>query len=245
MKANKVVIAGITMASGLIMTSLAIAADGEWDRTVAVGVNVTSGNSETLAANGSVSAEKACDVHEIRLGIEANYGEAEVDEETDTTTQNGKAVAAYKYKLNGSYLYSDNSLFHDDIAAIDYRLVVGIGVGYYVIKTDNAKLGLEVGTGYIEEKLGDGTSDDNISARVAARHDQALSELAKLWLSAEYLPNVDDSEDYLLNGEAGLEAALNSSLSLRAVVQDRYDSLVPEGRENNDVAVISSLVYKL
>jgi len=229
----------------MVMGSLAVAADGDWDRTVAVGLNVTSGNSETLAMNGSVSAEKAGDVHEIRLGIEGNYGEAEVDEETDTTTQNGKAVAVYKYKLNGSYLYSDNSLFHDDIAAIDFRLVVGVGAGYHVIKTDNAKLGLELGAAYIEEELGDGTSDDNISARLAARHDQALSEHSKFWLSAEYLPNVDDTDDYLLNGEAGLEAALNSSLSLRAVVQDRYDSMVPEGREENDVAVISSLVYKL
>lgn len=238
----------VSMIMAIAVTAAGVAgaaADGEWDRTVAVGVNVTSGNSETLAANGSVSAEKAGDVHEIRLGIEANYGEAEVDEETDTTTQNGKAVVAYKYKLNGSYLYSDNSLFHDDVAAIDYRLVVGVGVGYHVIKTDKAKLGLEVGAAYIEEEREAGIKEDNVSARVAARHDQDLSEHAKFWLAAEYLPNVDDMDDYLLNGEVGLEAALNSSLSLRAVVQDRYDSLVPEGREENDIAVISSLVYKL
>jgi len=233
------------IAMAMVMGSLAVAADGDWDRTVAVGLNVTSGNSETLAANGSVTAEKAGDVHEIRLGIEANYGEAEVDEETDTTTQNGKAVAAYKYKLNGSYLYSDNSLFHDDIAAIDYRLVVGVGAGYRVIKTDDAKLGLELGAAYIEEELTDGTSDDNISVRAAARHDQDLSEHSKLWLSAEFLTNVDDTEDYLLNGEAGLEAALNSSLSLRVVLQDRYDNIPPTGSEENDLSVISSLVYKL
>ncbi len=229
----------------LMVAGVAAAADGEWGSTVAVGLNVTSGNSETLAANGSVTAEKAGDVHEIRLGIEGNFGEAEIDRETETTTQNGKALAVYKYKLNGSYFYSDNSIFHDDIAAIDYRLIVGVGTGYHVVKTDDAKLGLELGLAYVEEELTDGTKDDSISARAAARHEQNLSENAKFWLAAEYLPNVDDTDDYLLNSEAGAEAALNSSLSLRVVVQDRYDSMVPEDRENNDLSVISSLVYKL
>jgi len=231
--------------ASVLVAGTAIAADGEWDRTVALGVNVTSGNSETLAVNGSVAAERAGDVHEIRLGLEGNFGEAEVNGETDTTTENAKALAAYKYKLNGSYLYSANSSFHDDIAAIDYLLVLGVGAGYHVVKTDTAKLGIELGVSYIEEELGDGTRDDKIAARIAARHDQNLSEHAKLWLAAEYLPGTDDTDDYLLNGEAGLEAALNSSLSLRVVAQDRYDNTVPAGRERNDLSVISSLVYTL
>ncbi len=245
MKTKSTVITGIAMASGLIVTTLAAAAGGEWDSTVAVGVNVTSGNSETVGANGSVSVEKAGDVHEIRLVIEGNFGEAEIDGETEKTTENGKALVTYKYKLNGSYLYSDNSVFHDEIAAIDYRLIVGAGVGYRVVKTDDAKLGLELGLAYVEEELTDGTNDDSISARVAARHDQNFGEHAKFWLAAEYLPNVDDTDDYLLNAEAGVEAALNSSLSLRVVAQDRYDSVVPVDRENNDLSVISALVYKL
>lgn len=245
MTANKIMITGIAMAFGLITTTLATAADGEWDSTVAVGVNITSGNSETLAANGSVAAEKAGDVHEIRLGVEANYGEATVDLVTDKTTENSKAQASYKYKLNGTYLYSDNSLFHDEIAAIDYRLVVGAGVGHRVIKTAAAKLGLELGVAHVREKLADGSNDNNISARAAARHDQNLSEHAKFWLAAEYLAKVDDSDDYLLNAEAGVEADLNSTLSLRVVAQERYDNIVPVGRENSDLSVISALVYTL
>jgi len=33
-------------------------------------------------------------------------------------------------------------------------------------------------------------------------------------------------------------------LNLRMVLQHRYDSNVPEGRENSDLALISALVYK-
>ncbi|MBT3191715.1 MAG: DUF481 domain-containing protein [Verrucomicrobia bacterium] len=224
---------------------LVVAADGEWDSTVAAGVNVTSGNSDTLAASGSVSGEKAGEDNEIRLGVEANFAESEVDGVDETTTDNAKAYLAYKYKFDRSYAYSDNSLATDDMADIKYRLIAGVGMGYRVIESDAIKLGLELGAAYMSEELAGDVSDDGILARIAARHDQALSETSKFWLSAEYLPRADDTDDYLLNGEAGVEAALNSTLSLRVVVQDRYDSTVPVDREHNDLAVISSLVYTL
>jgi len=222
-----------------------MADEKQWERSIAAGVNLTSGNSDTLAINASIRAEYEGDTHEFRMGVEGDVGESEVDGVDETTAQNGKLHAIYKYKLNTSYLYTDNSLFHDDMADIEYRLVLGGGGGYHVLKTKQAKLGLEIGAALIREELTDDSREDDISLRAAARHDQNLSEHSKFWLSAEYLPNIDDTNDYLLNAEAGLEAAVNSSLSLRAVVQDRYDNLVPDGREENDLSVISSLVYKL
>jgi putative salt-induced outer membrane protein YdiY len=245
MKMNRAIIAGMTMAVVLTMVPLATAAEAEWDSTVAVGVNMTSGNNDTLGANGSVAAERAGETHEIRLGIEANYGEATVDSETEKTTENGKAVVVYKYRLNGTYLYSDNSAFHDDIADIDYRLVIGGGVGHHLIKSDSAKLGIELGVAHVREALADGSNDNNVSGRAAVRHDQTLSEHAKYWLASEYLVNTEDEKDYLINGETGVEAALNSTLSLRVVVQDRYDNAVPTGREKNDLSLISAVVYTL
>ena len=136
---------------------------------------------------------------EIRLGLEGNIGEAEIDGVDETTTQNAKAQAVYKYKFNGSYLYSDNSIFHDDIADIEYRLIVGVGVGYRVVDTERAKLGLEIGVAYVEEELNDGTKDDKIAGRLAVRHDQTLSEQSKCWFSAEYLPSVDDKNSSRTN----------------------------------------------
>ena len=239
---KKVVIIAI---GAVVLVQGVFAADAKWESTVAAGLNLTSGNSDTMAANASVNAEKAGDVHEIRLGAEGNFGESTINEVDETTTQNAKAVAIYKRKFNEFFLYSDNSIFHDKMTDVDSRLILGIGVGRRLFENDNTKLDIELGAAYISEELANDPSDDYAAARFAFRHDQNLSDSSKLWLSAEYMPNVDDFEDYLLNGEAGLEAALNSSLSLRVVLQNRYDSTVPADRENNDLSVISSLVYKL
>jgi hypothetical protein len=52
----------------------------------------------------------------------------------------------------------------------------------------------------------------------------AFSDKAKIWQSAEYLPKANDFGDYLLSAEVGAEAAMNSRVSLRIVLQDKYDS---------------------
>lgn len=218
----------------------------EWERKVALGADATSGNRDTVALNGNITGAYMGDAHESRLGIEGNLGESEVDDETETTAQNGKAYINHKHKfINGRYLYTDNSLFHDDLADIEYRLILGVGGGYYVLKTEAAKTGLELGAALIREEATDDTREDNISLRLAVRHDQAFGEHASFWFAAEYLPTTDETDEYLINGETGIEAALNSTLSLRVVVQDRYDNVVSPDKEHNDLSLISSLVYTL
>lgn len=220
--------------------------DAHWDSSVSAGLTVNSGNSDNMSANANfTSALVSNETHDIRFEINLNYGETDNGNGSVKDTDNGKGIAAYKYKMGRKYIYSDNSIFYDKMADIDYRLIVGGGIGYFVIDTDKAKMGLETGLAYIREKMNNGTSDDNLSARIALRHDQQLSENAKFWFAAEYLPNLDDTGEYLFNAEAGIEAVLTTALSLRLVAIDRYDSEVPEGTDNNDFSLISGLVYQL
>lgn len=240
-----------------VVSSLAMAQEEAeekgWDTTVALGATLTSGNSDTLAANASIAASREGEKHEIRLGAEANYGEADFETtvdgttttSTETTTQNAKALANYKRKFGRIYGYSDDNILHDDLGGIDYRMTLGVGGGGYVIEGDNSKLGTEMGVAYIREELADNTENDGIFMRFAARHDHQFSDTARIWESVEYLPNTEDFGDYLVNAEAGAEAALNSTLSLRIVLQDRYDSTPPGDNDENDLSLVSSVVYKL
>ncbi|MFC1497205.1 YdiY family protein [Verrucomicrobiota bacterium] len=240
------------IATGLTTNASAEEPEG-WDAGLALGVSTTSGNSETLSANASLTGTKITDKHELRLGAEGSYAESELEVVSDgttntideTTAQNAKAYVNYKRKFGALYGYSDNSIFHDDPAAIDYRLMTGLGGGGYIIQTDSTKLGIETGATYINEELTTGEDDDYIAVRFAARHDQALSETSKIWESLEYLPRADDWDDYLFNAEAGIEAAVNTTVSLRVVIQNRYDSEPPADIDNNDLSIIGSFVYKL
>ncbi len=235
------------MAAVVLMGSTALVqATNVWENTVSAGLNMTSGNSDSTVANAGVTALRTQGQHVIRLLAEANYGESKTDGDDQTTADNVKGGLNYKYSLNGSFLYTDNSVFRDTVADLDLRLILGAGGGYHLVKSETAKLDVELGAAFIREERTDDTEDDSIALRVAARHDQAISESAKLWAAVEYLPQADDFDIYLVNSEAGVEAVLSQriQLNLRMVLQHRYDSDVPEGRENSDLALVSALVYK-
>ena len=58
-------------------------------------------------------------------------------------------------------------------------------------------------------------------------------------------PAAEDFDNYLLTGEIGVEAAISDHLSLRVVVQDKYDNTPAPGAERNDLSLIAGLGLSL
>lgn len=253
----KYVIGLTTLLFVVALSACAHAQDEEgWDCVLAVGGNATAGNSETLSLNASVTGTRATEDAEIRTGIEANYAEAvaesggaedgeEAEPERQATAQNIKALVNYKRTFDGWYAYTDDSVLHDRLADVDYRVLLGLGAGTRLLDTDRNKLDVEGGVAYVIEQITDIDPDNYPALRVAIRHDHQLNETSALWASAEFLPEIGAIKNFLLNAEAGAEIAVDSALSLRIVLQDRYDGDVPEGKENNDLTLATSVVYKL
>jgi len=216
------------------------------ETTVAAGLTLTDGNAKSLMTNASIITEGEKDrLGSVRAGIEGNYGRSTVDNQTQTTVKNAQAFANAKKTLDEhSFWYVDGSLLYDDIALIDYRAILGPGAGYYFIKNPATKLSAEVGPSYTWERV-DGVRDDYLALRIAERFEHKLSKNAKVWESVEYIPQVSRFSNYFVNSELGAEAALNSKLNLRLVVQNRYDSEPGGGLKKNDVTVIAAVSMQL
>lgn len=211
------------------------------------GLTLTDGNSETMLGNASLVVEGEKELlGSVRAGAEFNYGEAQTNAgEKENNISNAKVYAnARKTLTERAFAYLDAGLFHDDIAAISYRITAGPGGGMYLLKTDRLKLSAEGGPSYLVEKV-DGSERDHFVLRVADRFEWQLSETAKCWQSAEYLPQVDDFGNYLLNAEVGAEAAMTSRIHLRVVLQDMYNSRPAEGKKKNDLTLIAGVGIKL
>lgn len=211
------------------------------ENSIALGVTLTDGNSETLLGTASFLHDRKRDGYSLRLGIDGAYAE----DKDETTTENVKGVAEYRKNLcERSYILGNVSALYDSIADVDYRVIVSAGPGYYLMKDDAATLSVDLGPAFITEKVGGETNDD-WALRVGQRYDRQLSATAKVWQALEYLPLIDDLDDYLLNAEIGIEAAVNSDVSLRLVVKNAYDSTPAADREKSDTTVIGALAYKL
>ncbi len=237
----------ITLAAVFIM-ALAInlqAAEADWDTTIAFGATLTSGNSDTLTSAFTAESVRKGTPNEISLSAAFQYGESDTDGSMETTVQNMGAAADYKrvYK-NAAYGRIDISLLNDDIAQVDYRLVVGPAAGVYLIRNESTSLNCDPGIAMLYEEVDD-MKTDSILLTFKERWEHKLADTAKLWQSLEVLPEADELDVLLINAEIGVEATLTDMMSLRVVIKDKYDSDPAEGIDENDISLIVSVGLKI
>jgi len=237
------------MTLGCIAMTVAGAGAAEEDgleTAVGAGLALADGNSESFLVNGSIVSEgEKEDLGTVRLGIEGNYGESTVEDAPTINVDNGRAFANVKKTLSEmTFAYLDGSALYDRLAQIDYRATVGPGAGTYVLNTEATRLSIEAGVAYIWESVA-AEVDDYAALRVAERLEKQLGENARIWQAVEYLPRLDDFNSFLLNAELGVEAALNSRLNLRILVQDKYDSDPAPDLQENDLLLVAGLGARL
>jgi putative salt-induced outer membrane protein YdiY len=219
-----------------------------WQGTVSVGLTLARGNTDTTLFSATGVAKKRWTGNDLTLGVEGLYGESKNPGQTKAT-ETAESLHLYgQDNINFTdrlFGYARVDGLHDGISHIDYRFTLAPGVGYYFIKNKISDLSLEAGPGYIFEKLDDETKSF-ATLRVAEKFHHAFTPHARLWETLEFLPQVDNFNNYIANGELGVEAGLNKSekLLLRTVLQDSYDSIPAPGRLRNDLKLIASVAYK-
>jgi putative salt-induced outer membrane protein YdiY len=212
----------------------------KWERSASFGFTLTSGNSDTVLFTGDAQAQKKWAHDELSFGANAGYGESEDVKNNDYVKGYGQYNRLFTERFYG---YARVDGLHDDIADVDYRFSIGPGAGYYFIKREQTRLSTELGPGFVIEKQG-GDARSYLTLRLAERFEHKVKNGARIWQSAEILPEVEDFDNYLVNAELGVEAPLTRTLALRAVLQDTYDHEPAPGREKNDLKLITSLAWK-
>ena len=224
-----------------------------WNGSIAAGLTLTRGNSDTLLVTAGALTEKKGPVNEWSLGADGAYGENKVTTGTGTNKTSQYVKNTDMAHLFGQYnhLFSEKfygylrvNALHDGISDLQYRLTIGPGAGYYLLKETNTTLAVESGAAVVFERLG---NEDNSYAtlRFAERFEHKFFEQkARLWQNAEILPQVDDFNNFIVNAEIGIETALSKKLSLQTFVVDNFINEPASGRLQNDVKIVSGLKYK-
>jgi putative salt-induced outer membrane protein len=211
-----------------------------WEKSAALGLTLTRGNSDTLLFTGNLLAAYKGKQNEISLGADAAYGEDHSVKNSESLHGFGQYNRLFTEKFYG---YGRLDALHDAVADLDYRLTLSPGAGYYFIKTPATRLSLEGGPGFIYEKQG-GDTRGYLTLRVAEKFEQKCSDRVRIWQSLEFLPQVDHFNNYIVNAEVGVESGLSKKLSLRTYLQDTYDNVPAPSRKKNDLKLVTAIVYK-
>ncbi len=212
-----------------------------WELTLAAGTALNSGNSDTRLSTACAIYEYKGKVHEFLFSADTAYGTDKGSASVDNS--NGKADYHFRFsKL--TYALADVTGARDGIADLQYRFIASPGLGFYAIKNDTMSLGFEAGPGFLVERKG--SVDDNAwTGRVAERGEWQALATSKIWESVEYVPHLDDFEQYLITAEAGVQSAITTLLNVRLVVKDSYDNEPAPGRKSNDVSIMGALAIRL
>lgn len=228
---------------GAAIASVAVngqdASTNKWETTASAGFTITSGNSDSILANAQILSLKKWDQNEIRLGADATYGELESEKNVEGLHGFGQYNRLFTDRAFG-YLRLD--ALHDAIADIEYRFTFSPGAGYYFIKNERTQLSGEVGPAFIYEKQG-GEETGYFTARLAERFEHKFNDSVRIWQMLEFLPQVDDLNNFLINAEIGVESKLTEKLSLKVFAIDNYDNEPAPGRKENDLKVVTAIGY--
>jgi len=236
----------ITLAAPRTLADPATTNTIKWEGSAAAGLTLTRGNSHTLLATASIVDDGKWQQNELTLGADGAYGKSSIDNTTSETAETLHAFGQYNRLFTERfYGYARIDGLHDGIAAIDYRLTLAPGAGYYFIKRKTTDLSAEAGPGFIVEKLGR-SQKDYVTLRFAESFHHELSDRARIWETAELLPQVDKFENYIFNFELGIEADLRQKkdFTLRAFFDDSYDNRPAAGRLKNDAKIVTAIAYK-
>jgi len=212
-----------------------------WESSVTAGLTLTRGNSDTLLFTAGLLTDKKTPDNEFKFGGEAAYGENSGVKNVDTEHVFGQYNDLFSDRFYG-YVRAEG--LHDGIADLQYRLTVGPGIGYYFIKETNTTFAGEFGSSYVNQRLGD-VDDNYATLRLAERFEHKFKNYgARVWENAEILPQVNKFDNYIVNAEIGIEAALNAHFSLKTFLDDNFNNQPAAGREKNDTKLVSAISYK-
>ncbi len=213
-----------------------------WSTSATFALTVTGGNSQTLNTTLDFNTSRKTPENEFLFDINGTYGEnsnvksAEQLEGTGQYNHLATHRLYYGIKLDG---------FHDGIAGIDYRLTVSPLAGYYLIKKPMTELGLELGPGYVYERLiGSATTISQATVRAGERYSHKINGTTKIWQDFEILPYVQNFGNYYMDGEIGINTSITKHAGLTCYVQDYYYSMPALGRLHNDIKFVTGITYK-
>ena len=121
-------------------------------------------------------------------------------------------------------------------AGISRRFEEGVGLAYKVLTGPKSVLDFEAGVSLNQQRSTlAGIPEDKFAAgRAAGLFRYNLSESAFLTQLVEFLPNLEESDDYRVNSETALVASLSKSIALKLGYVVRFDNLPEPGFKETD-----------
>ena len=124
---------------------------------------------------------------------------------------------------------------YDELQNLNYRITPGAGLGFHLIASDRTTLDVLGGFGYTRESYTTGLVNNLFTATLGDEFAYKLFKSTTVIQNLYYLPALNDTSIYHINGNFGLATKINGWLTSNLNFNDRYNSAPVLGNKNNDI----------
>ena len=219
----------------------------KWTGDISAALTSTHGNTKKDTISASAKLRKRTE--KDRTTVSADYAKAEQEnpdtDQKETIEDWWRAKAKYDYFFSQKlYGYLDGRYEKDAIAELDRRVVVGAGVGYQWIESENMNFSTEAGLASLYEKFDNQTdSNSEISIQLGYNFDKKLTQNTSFIHELTYYPSIDKLSDYYLTTTAELRTTVTAAIFMNAKAILDYDATPAIGAHKTDVKYFLGLGY--
>ncbi|NPA40658.1 MAG: DUF481 domain-containing protein [Aquificae bacterium] len=227
----------------LMLTSALMAKENKeklWDVHIELSFVKTSGNTKTSTFAEKLEVKREGKINRFYLKNSALFA-----------SQNGKETAN-RFDINGRWerLFTER-LFgflaagfeRDKFSGYSYKLSIGPGIGYDVLKTKKHQLKILLSTPYYYNKIENDGIDNYATFKGELYYQWLIRENLKLKEDASYIVDLSDTGKYFINSDTTLAVKINKHLSLGVGYKIAYQSKPPKpGLKKLDTTFSTSLI---
>lgn len=161
----------------------------------------------------------------------AIYGKTDGEESSNLSFAAWRSDYSFLRNLS---LYGSFGFDRNKFAGISRRFEQGVGLAWSAVNTTRQQWRLEAGGGLTQQRALTGATARFSTLRGATSYRYNFSSAAHAFEVFEFLPNLEDSDDYRVNSETGIIAPLSTHLALKVGYVVRFDNLPEPGRRRSD-----------
>jgi len=229
-----------------------------WSGLFDLGLSVTQGNSSTTALTIAGKASRIVPKNKLTLYFTQVYGRDSASSPSITTADAIHGGVRDEFGLwPRIYAFAFTDFDKDALQHLDLRNVLGGGLGYHLIKSNNIQFDVFAGASFDQEyfasyatanpapppPLVEIASHSRHSAEIVTGETLSVKLGPRTTISEQlsFFPNLSSTGDYRVTFDANAATKLKSWLSWQVTFSDRYISDPPFGLKGNDLLLSTGL----
>lgn len=214
-----------------------------WDFKLGLSYLATAGNTDTSSAGIDATYRREWGL----WSLDSNAAVVRATRNDVKTAESSNAQVRGRRKLSERLqatagLRSERNRF----AGIDLRTITDTSFSWSVLDSPAWRVRTLWGLSWTREELrGNRQESSSLGGLVQLQNTVKISEGSELNGQVTAYPDLEDSEDYRINANLALQAALNRHLALRLGYDLKYDNEPVRGFERTDSTSTASLVVQL